>query len=119
MRMSSFGLVPYISRQDFRISIPNKAIEYLSAGLPVVSSLQGVLSDLFAETGAGRTYENRNSGQLAAILEEFDDDGHLLQAASSSALSLYRERFVAEKVYAEFQAYLEGIAETHVLSRAA
>ena len=43
MRIAQVGLAPYRSTEDFIISIPNKAIEYMSAGLPVISSLKMII----------------------------------------------------------------------------
>ncbi|MFH0960560.1 MAG: glycosyltransferase family 4 protein [Pseudomonadota bacterium] len=43
MRMASVGLAPYKSTTNFTGNIPNKVGEYLSAGLPIISSLQGAL----------------------------------------------------------------------------
>jgi len=49
LRMSSVGLLPYQNSKSFVISLPNKSIEYLSAGLPIVSSLKGVLGELLRD----------------------------------------------------------------------
>ena len=38
MRRSAVGLDPLPDRYDFLATINNKAIEYMSAGLPVISS---------------------------------------------------------------------------------
>jgi len=53
MRMSSVGLAPYRSSKDFMASIPNKSIEYLSAGLPILSSLKGTLKELLSTNDCG------------------------------------------------------------------
>jgi hypothetical protein len=41
LKISHVGLAPYKTTWDFKISIPNKISEYLSAGLPVIHSLRG------------------------------------------------------------------------------
>ncbi|MCX6622750.1 MAG: glycosyltransferase [Acidobacteria bacterium] len=43
MRMSALGLAPYCSNTLFDDHLPNKPIEYLSANLPVLSSVGGAL----------------------------------------------------------------------------
>ncbi len=110
MRMSRVGLTPYLSTPDFVISIPNKPIEYLSAGLPIVSSLQGVLKELLATHQCGVTYAEGDSEELASVLIRLYDDPDLLQTMSQRAVSLFKERFVAEKVYGDMISYLESIA---------
>lgn len=41
LKISHVGLAPYKTTWDFKISIPNKISEYLSAGLPIIHSLRG------------------------------------------------------------------------------
>lgn len=110
MRLSSAGLAPYYSSWDFRLSIPNKPIEYLSAGLPVVSSLRGVLADLLRENHCGLTYRNSDSDGLVRALSDSYDDRALCTEMAGNADRLFRRRFTAEAVYSEMQDYLVGIA---------
>lgn len=113
MRYSSVGLAPYRSSPDFMASIPNKSIEYLSAGLPVVSSLKGVLKDLLLAYNCGLTYENGDAEDLASILIDLYDSRDRLKAMSENAYSLYKEKFVAEKVYESMIGYLEYVCRIY------
>jgi len=113
MQMSAVGLAPYRSTRSFTLSIPNKSIEYLCAGLPVVSSLAGALEDLLAEHDCGLTCANGSPEALASILCNLYDDPQRREAMSKNARALYEARFVAEKVYAEMSEYLEEIAAAH------
>lgn len=110
MEIARAGLTPYRSTEDFVISIPNKAIEYISAGLPVISSLKGSLQDLLAEHNAGLTYDNNNSDELFNMLCDLYDHREKLKIMSANAYDLYRERFIGEKVYTDMCRYLEKIA---------
>jgi glycosyltransferase involved in cell wall biosynthesis len=109
MTMSSVGLAPYHSTWDFMISIPNKPIEYLSAGLPVVSSLKGVLANVLHENRCGLTYENGNPDDLVRYLSNCYDHPAFRNEMSVNASLLFRKRFTAEAVYAEMQDYLAGV----------
>jgi glycosyltransferase involved in cell wall biosynthesis len=111
MRRSAVGLAPYRSSPSFRSSLPNKSIEYLSAGLPVVSSLKGELQRLLARHDCGITYENGNVDELAAAIIALYNDRERLEAMSGNARALYQEKFVAEKVYTEMIAYLESVVQ--------
>ena len=113
MRLSSVGLAPYYSSNDFMRSYPNKSIEYLSAGLPVVSSLKGLLQELLENNNCGITYENGNAEQLAKILMGLYEEPEILKTMSANALSLYKERFVAEKVYSDMIEHLELICSEY------
>lgn len=118
MKIAQIGIAPYRSTEDFIISIPNKAIEYMSAGLPVISSLKGTLQKLLLEHGAGITYENDNQDNLFSLLCNLYDHPERLAIMSKNSHALFKERFVAEKVYSNMCDYLEQIAE-HGCSRGA
>ncbi len=57
MRRSAVGLAPYKPTLTMCRNLTNKPIEYWSAGLPIVSSLKGVLEQTLAENDCGLTYE--------------------------------------------------------------
>jgi len=110
MRRARLALAPYRRTVDFINSIPNKAIEYLSGGLPVLSSMgQGTLHDLLIEHDCGMSYDGRPE-TLAEIICRLCESPQRLDQMSGNALQLFEARFTASKVYAEMADYLEGIA---------
>lgn len=113
MRRASVGLAPYISSDNFVLNLPNKPAEYMSGGLPIVSSLQGALADLLRERDCGLTYENGNVDQLVSILRELHEDPDRRLEMARNARAVYEERFVAEKVYAEMIRHMERIIEDY------
>jgi len=120
MRLSSVGLTPYVSNKNYIHNLTNKPIEYLSAGLPVISSLQGVLARLLAEHDCGVTYGNRDVDQLSLALQSLAGDRQRWRSMSQQATRLYREQFVAEHVYTQMQDYLVDLADgRRILRRAA
>jgi len=108
MRRSTVGLAPYRSTPDFVASIPNKPIEYFSAGLPVISSLGGVLADLLAKHDCGVTYANESAEELARTLDGLTPAD--LARKSQNARRLFSSSFVGEKVYCAMADYLEEVA---------
>ncbi|OPY63599.1 MAG: Alpha-D-kanosaminyltransferase [Pelotomaculum sp. PtaU1.Bin065] len=113
MRMSAVGLAPYLSTRNFTINLPNKPVEYLSAGLPVVSSLSGVLEELLCSSNCGVTYPNHSPDALAAALIDLYDDPGWLGEMSKNAHALYLEKFVAGKVYTDIMDHLELVCESY------
>ena len=113
LRMSSIGLLPYQNSKSFVISLPNKSIEYLSAGLPIISSLKGVLGDLLNNYNCGITYESENTDDLASILINLFNHPELLKKMSKNAYALYKDKFVAEKVYNDMVDYLELVVKNY------
>jgi glycosyltransferase involved in cell wall biosynthesis len=110
MRISTIGITPYPSIENYTKNIPNKPIEYLSAGLPIVSSLKGVLKNLLDDYNCGITYDNGNSKQLVEIILDLYKNPSQLKIMSDHAKKLFEEKFVAEKVYSNMIQYLEEIA---------
>jgi len=111
MQMSSIGAIPYPSTEDFKASIPNKTIEYLAGGLPIVSSVKGTLEKLLSEYNCGVTYENNDEKSLASIILQLQADREKLSIMSSNAKHLFQTRFAADKVYSSMSAHLEKIAD--------
>lgn len=109
MRLSSVGLAPYKNTENFKANLPNKCIEYLSAGLPIVSSLSGVLEDLLYKHHCGISYDGSDPDQLASRLFYLYENQDALNVMSRSAYKLYQAEFVADKVYGEMIRYLEMV----------
>ena len=110
MEISSVGLLPYRSRADFVRSIPNKVAEYLSAGLPVISSLKGVTENLLKDNDCGVTYQNGDVSSLVLLLKVLASDKDRMKRMARNAFSLFSERFDAARVYHDMGTYLQEVA---------
>lgn len=107
-KISSLGLVPYIKSFQFS-GTPNKPIEYMSASLPIVTSLSnGLLVDLINDYNCGKSYDY-DSDKLFNIIKRLYENDEELNQLSSNSYNLYLERFEAENVYTEMAKYLEEI----------
>lgn len=110
MRRASVGLDPLPDRYDFLATVNNKAIEYLSAGLPVISSPnQGVLYELLREKNCGISCAAGDAESLAAALVRLSGDAPGLAKMSQNAARLFEETFRAERVYAAMMDYLSEV----------
>jgi glycosyltransferase involved in cell wall biosynthesis len=112
MEMSSVGLLPYRSSRGFVIGWPSKAIQCLSAGLPIVSSLRGATEGLLSRHQCGTTYQNENGEELASILLELSGNPARLAALAANAARLHRSRFVADNILGDMVAHLEKIQQS-------
>lgn len=109
MNRAFVGIAPYVDTRNFNLNLPNKPIEYMSAGLPVLSSVEGTLGRLLREEECGATYGSAE--ELAAILRRLSQDKSELERLSKNASALYKARFVAENVYGKMADYLEEMAK--------
>lgn len=92
-------------------SIPNKVGEYLSGGLPIVSSLDGVVKQLFKSSGAGINYTEKRPSELANCILQLSNSKIIWQQMTTSANQLFNKYFDADIVYANFAEYLEKVVE--------
>lgn len=110
MERSMAGLAPYRSVENFTMNLPNKPIEYLAGGLPVISSLRGELERLLAREACGLTYAESDPSDLARVVRSLASDPQGRQAMAHNARSVYVRDFVAESVYGRLTDYLLGMA---------
>lgn len=104
------ALAPYKNTGDFVMSIPNKVVDSLSLGLPVLSPLEGEVATLIDLHGAGLGYGARTGRSLAECIETLVHDPGLQRRLSKMARTLYSERFGFERVYGGLVAHIEELA---------
>lgn len=92
---ASVGLAPYKSTKDFELNFPNKFVEYLASGLPIISSIQkGPAYEMIASNQIGSSIPLTDQDAWAAALkfwcEISDDETTSLQARCQF---LYKQNF--------------------------
>ena len=108
MRLSSVAIAPYIQSVDFQGNIPNKYIEYLANGLPVVSSLGGGLVErLLEQNEIGTTVDLTSPGEWERALQHWLFGVTNRKIVREKGLDLYRTKFEIKVVTAEIGAYLD------------
>jgi glycosyltransferase involved in cell wall biosynthesis len=108
MRLSKIGILPYWDIDNYKMNIPNKPIEYLSAGLPILSSVSGLVKELIEKHECGFFYED--GLELSTQIEMILNNPTLLNNMSKNAQKLFKDKFVASKVYGDMADYLIEIA---------
>ncbi|WHY86076.1 glycosyltransferase family 4 protein [Neobacillus novalis] len=104
---SSIGIAPYRNSINFTKNTPNKFGEYLSASIPVILGVNGIMEELVSEYECGDNYKDSN--ELVTILERLFLDRQQLIGMSENAYKLYEEKFNADKVYLELSRYLQEV----------
>jgi glycosyltransferase involved in cell wall biosynthesis len=93
--------------------IPNKVIEYLAYGLPIISSLRGESCELLEAENCGVYFDPNESGQLAESMVELLSDEIALRSMAESALNIFNRRFSARSVYSDLADHLEFIMQSN------
>jgi glycosyltransferase involved in cell wall biosynthesis len=99
MRRCQAGIAPYHETENFLRNIPNKPIEYMSAGLAVLTSLQGAQRNMLTCAGCGIFYRSGSTDDLAAVLRRAAADSEALYRLSTNARETFERQFAAEVVY--------------------
>ena len=60
-KRSNVWLLPYLNKENFRLSLPNKTYDALYFGIPLFSSLEGEVKNLIIENEVGMFYDKINS----------------------------------------------------------
>ncbi|HPC33790.1 MAG TPA: glycosyltransferase family 4 protein [Syntrophales bacterium] len=107
LSISHIGVIPCTeSIQTF----PNKAYTYLSAGLPILSSVEGELGKLIAEKQCGFTYPVGDQESLAVLIDKLVMDADLRMAMAQRAAKVFKDHYDADIIYNEFAEHVENIA---------
>lgn len=106
LEVSKAGILPYPSSLDFSRSYPNKVGEYLSKGLPILSSVRGEMSSLLNKWECGITYENKNPQSLVDAINLVEEDEDYRKSMSFNAGECFRNKFDSDEVYKDYVNYI-------------
>jgi len=95
-------------------SLPNKPFEYLSGGLPILSSLRGDLEFILSKYNCGYTYQAGNPNDFINVLYEITSDPEKRITMSKNAINLYEKEFSAKKIHSSLIKYLEEIKDNKI-----
>lgn len=106
---SDVGIAPYINSKNYQWNYPNKFGEYLSAGLPVMVSVEGLMSEFVLNNECGNYY--KNSDELAKNIMRYFNNKKLQKTHSKNARKEFELNFDSKKVYNDFSDYLEKTSD--------
>ncbi len=110
MQVACMGIAPYKRISNFEGHIPNKCIEYLSAGLPVLTSLEGEFSELIVDNGCGLLFDPRDVQTVISAIEGYLQSDNK-ENFNENALTLFSEKFNADDTYTKLVKHLELISD--------
>lgn len=114
MQRAQIGIDPMPYRKDFLATINNKAIEYLSSGLPIISSPdEGVLKEFLSTNKCGFSYATGNVQQLLKIIQTIISNKEILKEMSLNSKRIFESFFSNEKVLNDYLVYFKEIHENH------
>lgn len=102
------GIVPCKSMDN---TSPNKIFEYLSAGLPLISSLEGEIADLIETNRIGLNYQAGNAQSLYQCIKQLVDDPTLRDNMAEAAQQVFDKIGNADKIYNDYADHIEKLCE--------
>jgi glycosyltransferase involved in cell wall biosynthesis len=109
LRRSALGLAPYKNTSNFTLNIPNKPVEYLSAGVPLLSCTNGPLRHLIETSGCGTSYKEGDPEALCSAIERFYTNRRELAFARERASEAYQQRFDSVRITNRIEQLMERL----------
>jgi glycosyltransferase involved in cell wall biosynthesis len=106
LAVTDIGLLPY--RAIHSAAMRNKPLDFLSHGIPMVSSLSGELAQLIERYQLGFTCREGDVAAFCRALDELVGNPGLRNSVRANGLKVFKDQFSARKVYSGFVDYLEG-----------
>jgi glycosyltransferase involved in cell wall biosynthesis len=114
MEKSHIGLCAYYPKESYLNSIPGKAIEYMSAGLPILSTLKdGTLGKFINEHDIGFHYLHDSHESLIEKIYDILKFREDLASKKHMIREIYFNQFDSKKVYGEYCNHLENVISNY------
>lgn len=101
MRHCMAGLLIYPARDYYLTALPNKFGEYISGGLPIISTLPGFVGATIAQENCGIVVGNGRADQLAEAIVRLVRQPETLQAMRANARRVFDRDFNADIIYGD------------------
>jgi glycosyltransferase involved in cell wall biosynthesis len=92
-------IVPFKQRQDFALSIPNKAVDGFNHGKVILTSSHGMLSEFLEKNTAGFYYDIQDNPTLTEVILRIYSDNKLKKTMELNSRKVYEKHFEFEKNY--------------------
>lgn len=116
MRKSHVGIAPLPDRYDFLSTINNKSVEYLSAGLPIISCPdRGALARFLKEKECGVSFRYGDTRSLVAIIKKLILEPKTINDMSKAARTAFSDNFDMELVHAKMLGHFERVVREYSL----
>lgn len=105
-------IAPYRVSQGFDLNVPNKIVDAISLGRPVITPLRGDVASLIDREGIGLRYGTDSGRSLVDCVAALMQDADLQRRMSQAAARVHERQFKFEEVYARLVANLERLGRS-------
>ncbi len=107
--LSDCGAYSYKNSDLFKDSVSNKVVQYFSAGLPVISSLEGFSKELIVQYETGILYKEGNSDSCASAIKSLIENEEQRKRMCKNSELLFDEFFESGRVFHQFIELFEEV----------
>jgi glycosyltransferase involved in cell wall biosynthesis len=107
-QVSDIGIAPIANRFDYKLSLPNKIIDFFSYGLPVVTSLEGYTSSLINKYCLGETYLPTDHYGCYSAIETLISSPTHLRKTSENVKRFYAANLDYTTIMKRLSAFLDN-----------
>ncbi len=111
MVISKCGVYCLKNTEDFKDTFTNKAVQYLSGGLPLVNSLSGFSKGFIESNKIGMNYKEGSENSCAQVIETMYLDEMYRKKMAEAAIDVFESYFEESVVNSQFEDYLCMMAE--------
>ena len=108
LSIGNAGLYPF-RNNPFRDALSNKFVGYLAAGLPVLTSLQGLSKAYVEENGVGTAYQEGNAASFVSAVEEMISHPEQNVKMAKKARSCFERDFSLPVVNTQFETLIHDV----------
>lgn len=112
--LSDLGLIQHID--NLTQTVTYKLFSYLSAGLPILNSLQSEMVDIISTNKVGLNNMNGDVDKLVSNIEVFLNNREMLNEYKKNAITLTREKGDSCQVYSDLLKFIEETADKKKLA---
>lgn len=109
MKISKCGLYCMNDTEDFRDAFSNKAIQYLSAGLPVITSLSGFSKTYIEKGKIGIYYKAGDWKNCSEQIEKIYLNDVLRNTMAENAYKQYQMKYNINIINEQWEDYIKQI----------
>ena len=109
MRIAKCGAISIKNTVDFKDTFNNKAIQYISEGLPILNSLSGFAKKLISEHEMGLTYDCESILDCKKKILCFYNDETARRIMGENGRKCFSELFDSDVVNKQFEEYLINV----------
>ena len=104
-------IAPYKNSPDFVMSIPNKVIDALKLGLPLLSPLEGEVEALINLENVGIKYSEKEGHTLFDGIAQLIKNPQKQDQLSYNATNVFDKKYSFDHVYGSLVNHIESISE--------